>query len=67
MCCDQLDIWKEIYLTPDKIEDPHTLFAERLGIDRYKAKILCYKIMFQLPFLTSILVDLKPKHVRSNK
>jgi len=62
-----LEQWKDCYCSTDKKSDPHTEFANAIGVDRDEAKMICYQIMFQIPFLTKILVDLKPKNIKRKK
>lgn len=47
------EAWIKCYLD-ETIEDPHSAFAELLGIPRQEAKQLCYKFMYQFT-LTRVL------------
>ena len=56
--------WLEVYCSSINIPDPHQAFATLIGVSRDEAKVICYKIMFQIPFLTKTLVGLRPKQYR---
>ena len=42
--------WAEAYLT-GAYEDPHGSFSESLGTNRNDAKVICYKLMYDSPFI----------------
>lgn len=55
---EQMTAFRETYMILGDMPDRHTLFAYKLGIDRKEAKRLCYKILWNIPFMKPMMQDL---------
>lgn len=55
---EQMVAFHNTYMTMSEDLDKHTLFAYKLGIDRQEAKRLCYKILWNIPFMKPMMQDL---------
>lgn len=47
--------WVRVYMDTEIRKDPHEDFAHLLGIERYEAKSLCYRVVFSSPFMNRVL------------
>lgn len=50
----QREVWIDVYVRSN-FKDPHTEFANRLGMDRQEAKVLCYKISCSVLFIRNLI------------
>ena len=55
----EMACWQNTYMCLEEVEDRHSMFASKLGIERQAAKELCYKIMWSVPFMKPMLEDLR--------
>ena len=54
----EMTYWQGTYMSLSEDPDKHTLFAYKLGITRQEAKVLCYKILWEIPFMKPMMEDL---------
>lgn len=51
------ETWIDVYIR-NKHEDPHTVFAERLGTTRQEAKVLHLRISCEIPFIKGYMKEM---------
>ena len=49
-----VNVWCDVYVK-ERHEDPHSVFAERMMLDRHEAKKLCYMVIYNVPFFKPML------------
>lgn len=54
----ELVFWQNTYMSMSEEADKHSEFAYKLGIPRQEAKVLCYKILWEIPFMKPMMEDL---------
>ena len=54
---EELQAYKDAYITLDTEDDHHQAFADLLSVTRNEAKELCYKITYSVPITKDLLVE----------